>query len=388
MSVISLVDSLIAHALQSRASDIHLEPSDDGVRVRVRVDGVLEHMCLLPRAVEQEVVARIKVLAHLRTDEHQATQDGRIRHISEGETIDIRVSVVPSYHGETVVLRLLTDNAGLFSLDSFGFREGDRKTIERAIRRPSGMILVTGPTGSGKTSTLYAFLKLLNTSDVSIITIEDPIEYAIPSVTQVQVNAKTGLTFATGLRSMLRQDPNIIMVGEIRDMETASIAVHTALTGHLLLTTLHTSDASTTLPRLMDMGVDPYLIATTMSLSIGQRLLRRLCPECKVAVEISSGEEELFAPLPLGKKIRAGEILYRARGCDLCGGIGYRGRLCINEVLTMDDSLRSAVMGRAPASEIKKRASKNGMTPMLEDGVEKARRGETTLEEVLKIVYE
>ncbi|HVU79838.1 MAG TPA: GspE/PulE family protein [Candidatus Paceibacterota bacterium] len=371
VSIIALVDDLVAHACEARASDIHIHPTSEGVRVRLRVDGVLRDQFLLPMDLHQETISRIKVLAGLRTDEHQAAQDGRVRHVLQsGEQVDIRVSVVPSYHGETVVLRLLSSRkAEDFTLESFGFSDADTEKILSAIRRQGGMVLSTGPTGSGKTTTLYTLLGMLNGPETSIITIEDPIEYAIRGVKQIQVNQKTGLTFATGLRSILRQDPNIIMVGEIRDPETAGIAVNTALTGHLLLSTLHTNDAATTLPRLLDMGIDSYLVASTISLAIGQRLVRRICKNCRQETKAN------------------GETLYKGKGCIACHGSGYAGRMCINEVLQADDDIRDAVVRRAPAKEINAIARKAGMTSMLEDGLMKARRGETTMEEVLRAVH-
>jgi type IV pilus assembly protein PilB len=390
ISIIALVDSLIGHAYARRASDIHIDPSPDAIAVRLRVDGVLQDSFTIPKTIHLEVISRIKVLAGLRTDEHSASQDGRLRHhISpEHPPVDIRVSIVPTYHGENVVLRLLTNNAGEFSLENFGFNEADFKKINRAALRPSGMILSTGPTGSGKTTTLYTLLRMLNTKEVSIVTIEDPIEYAVSGVKQIQVNNRTGLTFANGLRSILRQDPNIIMVGEIRDGETAGIAVNTALTGHLLLSTLHTNDAATTLPRLLDMGIDAYLVASTIEIAIGQRLVRKICPNCKEERKVNAQGAATLSSFGVRKPVVEGEVFFKGRGCEECGGSGYKGRLCINEVLSADDDIRDAIMRRASASELRKIAVKNGMTPMLEDGFEKARRGDTTLEEVLRVIRE
>src|SRR3989344_2343251 len=283
LSIIRLVDLLIQHASVARSSDIHLDASANGVRVRLRVDGVLQETHSLPLNIHLDIISRIKILCGMRTDEHQAAQDGRFRHAFEGGTefVDIRVSIAPTYHGENAVLRLLSDNAENFTLETLGFSAADRKKILAALKRPHGMILSTGPTGSGKTTTLYTLIKMLNAPEVSIVTIEDPIEYGVSGVEQIQVNPRAGLTFATRLPSILRQDPDIIMVGEIRDAETAAIAVNTALTGHLLLSTLHTSDAATTLPRLLDMGIDTYLVASTVNVAIGQRLVRKICRECK-----------------------------------------------------------------------------------------------------------
>ncbi|HVZ76331.1 MAG TPA: GspE/PulE family protein [Candidatus Paceibacterota bacterium] len=390
ISIISLVDSLIAHAHASRASDIHIDPTQEDVRVRLRVDGVLQDAFIVPASVHSEVVSRIKVLSSLRTDEHAASQDGRLRYTLPvtGEPLDVRVSIVPAYHGETIVMRLLASHSGAFTLEDFGFNAADRAKIERAIRRPSGMILSTGPTGSGKTTTLYTLLRQLNTSEVSIVTIEDPIEYAMEGIKQIQVNPKTGLTFANGLRSILLQDPNIIMVGEIRDPETAGIAVNTALTGHLLLSTVHTNDAATTLPRLLDMGIDAYLVSSTIALAIGQRLVRRICSNCKEDYEADAELAAMLARLPLRDKIRKGERLWRGKGCESCSGSGYAGRVCINEVFEADDAIRAAIMRTAAASELKLLALQAGMTSMLEDGIGKARAGRTTVEEVLRVMYE
>jgi type II secretory ATPase GspE/PulE/Tfp pilus assembly ATPase PilB-like protein len=359
ISIIALVDNLIEYAEQSRASDIHINPRHDLLQVRMRIDGVLQDSFAIPKNIHQEVISRIKVLAGLRTDEHQAAQDGRFRVVTaKGEPVDVRVSITPTYYGENSVLRLLANNSAEFTLTSLGFSPEDQKKIIKAIKRPHGMILSTGPTGSGKTTTLYTVIKMLNTPEVSIVTIEDPIEYAISDITQIQINPHSGLTFAKGLRSILRQDPNIIMVGEIRDAETAGIAVNTALTGHLLLSTLHTSDSATTLPRLLDMGVDSYLVASTVHLAIGQRLVRKLCIAC------------------IGK------------GCDACQESGFRGRIGINEVLVVDDEVREAILRKESAVVIKKIAIKNGMTTMLEDGMHKVAAGLTTKEEVLRVINE
>lgn len=389
VSIIDLVDTLITQAHERGASDIHLDPARDSLRVRLRIDGVLSEACKLPKNIHSEIIARVKILSGMRTDEHQVTQDGRFRHnFANGQTLDMRVSIAPTYHGENLVLRLLSDNAANYTLEMLGFTEVDQKKILAAIKRPHGMILSTGPTGSGKTTTLYTVIKMLNNPGVSIITIEDPIEYAVDHIEQIQVNAPAGLTFANGLRSILRQDPNIIMVGEIRDAETAGIAVNTALTGHLLLSTLHTNDAATTLPRLLDMGIDPYLVASTINIAIGQRLVRKICKECKTDHTITANEAEALAIIPLREPVKEGEVVSRGKGCEACGNTGYAGRLCISEVLVADNEIREAIMRKASASELRKLAIKSGMTTMLEDGFAKARRGETTIEEVLRVVYE
>ncbi len=390
ISIINLVDCLIEKAQKNRASDIHIVPSPAGIRVRLRIDGVLQESYVFPKEIHGEIVSRIKVIAGLRTDEHQATQDGRFRLVFPGseEYVDIRVSIVPTYHGENVVMRLLSDKAQNYTLQMLGFNEKDSEKILKAIRKPNGMILATGPTGSGKTTTLYTLVKLLNNPEVSIITLEDPIEYAVEGIQQIQVNAHTGLTFANGLRSILRQDPNIIMVGEIRDAETASISVNTALTGHLLLSTLHTNDAATTLPRLMEMKVEPYLVASTVNIAIGQRLVRRICESCKEGASITENQRTSLEKLPLAKPVSRGERVYKGTGCAECNGSGYQGRVCINEVLVADPEIREAILNKASSADIQKIAVKNGMTTMLDDGFDKIRAGDTTIEEVLRVVHE
>jgi type II secretory ATPase GspE/PulE/Tfp pilus assembly ATPase PilB-like protein len=385
-SIVSLVNSMIEEAYTLRASDIHINPTEENVRVRMRIDGVLQDTFICKKNIHSEIISRIKVLSGLRTDEHQAAQDGRFRlTLSKVDAIDIRVSITPTYYGENAVLRLLGDKAEDYTLTSLGFSEKDQKHILRAIKRPHGMILSTGPTGSGKTTTLYTLIKMLSTPDVSIVTIEDPIEYAMSEITQIQINPRSGLTFANGLRSILRQDPNVIMVGEIRDAETAGIAVNTALTGHLLLSTLHTNDAATTLPRLLDMGIDGYLVASTVNIAIGQRLIRRICEACKTEYKPSEAEEaSLRESLP--KYMQTNGNFFHGKGCDECSGSGYKGRIGVNEVLVVDQDIREAILSKASASVIKGIAVKNGMTTMLEEGFNKAARGETTIAEVLRTI--
>ena len=394
-SIIDLVNALVFEAQTLRASDIHIEPGEKGVVVRLRIDGVLQEKFMLDKTIHSEIISRIKVLSWLRTDEHQTAQDGRFRIVLEnGEPLDVRVSITPTYYGENAVLRLLADKAEEFTLASLGFSQSDEEKLVRAIRRPHGMILSTGPTGSGKTTSLYTLIKMLNRKEVSIVTIEDPIEYAVSGITQIQINPRTGLTFAQGLRSILRQDPNIIMVGEIRDAETAGIAVNTALTGHLLLSTLHTSDAATTLPRLLDMGVDPYLVASTVNVAIGQRLVRKICEHCKEACPLTQAEvESLAQTLPSGVVLPTKEetkhpVYYRGRGCEHCEQTGYRGRVGINEVLVVDAEVREAILRKASAAVIRDIAVKNGMTTMFGDGLQKARAGQTTISEVLRTINE
>jgi len=391
ISIIDLVDALVEQAHALRASDIHIDPTESGVKVRLRIDGVLRDRFLLPLEIHSEVISRIKVLAWLRSDEHQAAQDGRFRIVFKGGApIDVRVSITPTYYGENAVLRLLADNAEDFSLANLGFSTEDEMKIGRAIRRPHGMILATGPTGSGKTTTLYTLVKMLRTGDISIVTIEDPIEYAISDITQIQINPAAGLTFAAGLRSILRQDPNVIMVGEIRDAETAGIAINCALTGHLLLSTLHTSDSATTLPRLLDMGIDPYLVASTVNIAIAQRLVRRICRACKEEWPLTDLERLSLAeslPQIMQEDIKAAPF-WRGAGCPECDGTGFRGRVGLNEVLVVDNTIRGAILKKESAAAIKEIAVQNGMTTMLEDGFHKALAGETAIAEVLRTINE
>ncbi len=389
ISIINIVNHLIEDAHNHRASDIHIDPQQDDVQVRFRVDGILQDVHVFPRSIHNEIISRVKIISNLRTDEHNAAQDGRFRTtLTDGSVVDVRVSIAPTFHGEDVVMRLLSDKAEEFALESLGFSPGNQKKILRAIKRPHGMILATGPTGSGKTTTLYTLIKILNVRGSSIITIEDPIEYAIKGIIQIQANPRTGLTFANGLRSILRQDPNIIMVGEIRDAETAGIAVNTALTGHLLLSTIHTNDAATTLPRLLDMKLEPYLIASTVNLAIGQRLIRKICTSCKkekkmTGAEIKSLEEIL--PKHLLKKCAK---FFEGKGCEKCVQSGYQGRIGIHEVLVVDAAVREAVLRKVSADEIKAVAVAQGMVPILEDGLEKVCAGITTVEEVLRVLHE
>jgi len=327
-------------------------------------------------------------LAGLRTDEHQSAQDGRFRVNVEGRQVDIRVSIVPTYHGENASLRLLADQAEEFSLDTLGFSKNNQEKIIAAIRHSYGMVLVTGPTGSGKTTTLYTLVKMLNTKDVSIITIEDPIEYSINGINQIGVNARTGLTFANGLRSILRQDPNIIMVGEIRDAETAGLAVNSALTGHLVLSTLHTNDAATTLPRLLDLKVEPYLIASTVNIAVGQRLVRRICNFCKQELKITPLDLKSLSEVIPSHVLGKNTVFYKGVGCEECLNTGYRGRVGIHEVIVIDSTVREAILRKATAMEIKQLAKQQGMITMIEDGFIKAREGITTIEEILRTLHE
>ena len=387
-SVINLVDFLLEEAHAAKASDIHFDPQPDKIRVRFRVDGVLIDKYGLPKGIQSEIISRVKILAGLRTDEHQAAQDGRFR-LSRGlAQADVRVSIAPTYHGENAVLRLLSDRASEYNLETLGFSAVNRKIITQALQKPYGMILATGPTGSGKTTTLYAMLKKLNTPEASIVTIEDPIEYSLPGVNQIGVNPRAGLNFANGLRSILRQDPNIIMVGEIRDTETAGLAVNTALTGHLLLSTLHTNDATTTLPRLIDMGIEPYLIASTVNIAIGQRLVRQICRHCKAQKSLSRGQlhslQNLLPALPIHKD----PIVYQGEGCTACGNSGFAGRIGLQEILVMDTALRESVLQKDSAARLRALALQRGFETMAADGWRKVSEGLTTVDELLRTQYE
>ena len=384
--VIRLVNQLIQKAVESRASDIHIEPFADELKVRYRVDGMLHEVPSPPVRSTAAIVSRVKIMAKLNIAERRLPQDGRIPLRVQGKELDLRVSTVPTMFGESVVMRLLDKESVRFDLDALGFDGGPRARLDQILEIPYGILLVTGPTGSGKSTTLYTVLGRLNTQERKIITVEDPVEYQIPGINQIQVKPAIGMTFAGALRSIVRQDPDIIMVGEMRDLETASIAVQSALTGHLVLSTLHTNDAASGVTRLLDMGVEDYLLTSTINGILAQRLVRRLCPHCR----------EEYQPLPeviakirrsLGGTVETGH-LYRAPGCERCNGTGYHGRLVITEVLRMSDSIRRAVLDHATATEILRIAIEEGMETMYQDGLRKSLDGRTTLEEVLRVAEE
>ncbi len=386
VAVVRLVEQLLAYAYDNKASDIHLEPQRAGFVVRFRIDGVLHHVVELPKDLEPQIVSRLKVLSRLRTDEHAAAQDGKFRFTAPEEHVDVRVSILPVTSGEKVVLRLLSSKNREFSLEDLGLGPGDLNQVKLAFGKPFGMVLATGPTGCGKTTTLYAIVKILNSREVNISTIEDPVEYEIAGVNQIQVNAKTNLTFAAGLRSILRQDPDVIMVGEIRDEEASGIAINAAMTGHLVLSTLHTNDAATALPRLLDLNVEPFLIASTVNVIIGQRLVRQVCGQCRVSHAVPRQEiGRLFSPELFMRHFGRGKAplrLYRGKGCPVCGQTG------IFEVLQVSEAIRQLIMARVNADQIKAAAIKAGMTTMLDDGLAKAVKGITTVEEVLRATRE
>jgi len=392
MPIIKIVDTLLQQAYQDRASDLHLEPLEDRTVVRFRIDGILYDIIDLPKDIHDLLITRLKIMAKMRTDEHQAAQGGRFEIMLDLEKVDIRVSIIPISDGEKAVLRLLTRAGRELSLEELGLLGRDLKKIKENIRRPYGMILATGPTGCGKTTTLYSILKILNTREVNIATIEDPVEYSIEGVNQIQVNPKTNLTFAEGLKSIIRQDPNIIMVGEIRDEETAGIATNAAMTGHLVLSTLHTNNAATTLPRLLDMRVEPYLISSTVNIAIAQRLVRKICPCCIESYQPTEEElKNLKERINLDKILARDHrklVLYRGKGCPMCHQTGYAGRIGIFEALEMKENIKDLVMKNANSGEIEKQAIANGMTTIFEDGIEKALTGITTIEEVLRVIQE
>ncbi len=375
-----LVDLIVTQAVRDHASDVHVEPEEDHLRIRFRIDGLLMEIPSPPKHLELAIISRMKVLAGMDIAENRVPQDGHLQMEVEGRRIDVRVSSLPTLHGENLVLRLLDSSGVLLGLDKLGFAPETFKQYEAAILRPYGMILSTGPTGSGKTTTLYSALTRINSVDRNIITIEDPIEYRIGSIRQVQVNPKAGVTFANGLRSILRQDPDIIMVGEIRDLETAIIAVQSALTGHLVFSTLHTNDAPSAVARLLNMGVEPFLIAASATAVMAQRLIRTICVECKESYAPSAA---LVQRLGLGDRKKV--LFYRGTGCPECKGTGYRGRLGIYELMIVDDELREMIIAGASVVAIRDRARAKGMKLLREDGLEKALAGLTTVEEVSRM---
>jgi general secretion pathway protein E len=381
--IVRLVNHLINRAIDSRASDIHIEPFENHLKVRYRVDGVLHEVEAPPGRSTAAVISRVKIMARLNIAERRLPQDGRIQLRVQGKEIDLRVSTVPTLYGESVVMRILDKEAMTFDFAPLGFSDELRRAFEKVLALPHGILLVTGPTGSGKTSTLYAALTKINTPDLKILTVEDPVEYQLEGVNQIQAKAEIGLTFANALRSIVRQDPDVIMIGEIRDLETAEIAVQSALTGHLVLSTLHTNDAGSSITRLLDMGVEDYLLTSTVNGILAQRLVRTLCPHCRKPYEALP---EAVEELRLARSASAGPvILYEAVGCERCSGMGYRGRTAIMEFLAMTDPIRRLVLKHADASGIQGEAIASGMKTMFQDGVDKALRGVTTIEEVLRV---
>ena len=383
--IIKLVNSMLQHAVKDRASDIHLEPFESEIRVRFRIDDVLyEPMKPLPRALQASIVSRIKIMGGLNIAEKRLPQDGRIRLKIAGRDYDVRLSTLPVAYGERVVMRLLPRTQELLSLEALGYGEQQLQIMERLISRPNGIILVTGPTGSGKTTTLYAALARINSTDKNIITIEEPVEIQLAGIGQIEVNAKVGLSFAAGLRSVLRQDPNVILVGEIRDLETAEIAIQASLTGHLVFSTLHTNDAPSAITRLVDMGVEPFLIGSSLVAVLAQRLIRVLCKECRAPYDAPHSELQEIGIRPPDRPVQ----IYRAEGCAACKYTGYYGRLGIFELMVVDDDIRALVSQNVDSKTIRRQATRNGMRSLRADGARKVLRGATSVAEVLRATEE
>ena len=380
--IIKLVNLLLSGAIKDRASDIHIEPYQSTVKVRYRIDGILYDILSLPRKIHSPLVSRVKIMAKLNIAEKRLPQDGRIEIKVADRSVDIRVSTIPTAFGERVVLRLLDKTASILMLSDLGMDDRKIGIFNRLIKSPYGIVLVTGPTGSGKTTTLYAALTSINHPEVNIITIEDPIEYQIDGIGQIQVNPKIELTFAHGLRSIVRQDPDIILVGEIRDRETAEIAIQSSLTGHLVFSTLHTNDAASAVTRLIDMGIEPFLVTSSVIAIIAQRLVRVLCPKCK---EASTPDDESLANLGVDKKQLENHVLYRKQGCAACMNTGYRGRTAIFEILILDDPLKRLILKTSDSNQIQDEAMRRGMTNLLQDGAQKVLAGVTTIEEVFRV---
>ena len=386
--IIRLVNSLLFRAAKERASDIHIEPMERELLVRFRIDGVLQEIIKPPKRYQNSIVSRVKVMGQLNIAEKRLPQDGRIRIKLAGRDIDIRLSTIPCTFGERIVMRLLDKNTTLLDLTDIGMGVDTMRGMDQVIRRSHGIILVTGPTGSGKTTTLYAALSRINTPDLNILTVEDPVEYQLRGISQMAINPKIGLSFAAGLRSFLRQDPDVIMVGEIRDRETAEIAIQASLTGHLVFSTVHTNDAASAITRLVDMGVEPFLVASSLMAVMAQRLVRRVCPHCRESYRPTAEELKEVALTPEAVARAGNPTIYRAKGCDACGGTGYRGRTGIYELLLVDDDIRQLTLKNVDSSTIKRTGVQKGMLTLLDDGARKVLAGETTLAEVLSVTQE
>lgn len=386
--IAKVVSTILEFAVSSRASDVHIEPQPENTRVRYRIDGVLHEKLLLPKTIHEALVSRIKILSGMKIDEKRIPQDGRFKFkVGEAE-VDLRVSSAPTIWGEKIVMRLLRSSGGVPDLPELGLRGLGLKRVEEAILKPNGIIIVCGPTGSGKTTTLYSAITRINNPGSNIMTIEDPVEYEIKGITQVQVNREAGLTFASAMRSFLRQDPDIIMVGEIRDQETAELAIQASLTGHLVFSTLHTNQAAGTIPRLLDLGAEPFLLASSLSLVVGQRIARRICPNCREEYQPDKTSlDELTAVLGKLLPKKKEEIkFFRGKGCEQCNNTGYYGRVGIFEVLSVSEKIVKLILERAPAIEIEKQAVEEGMMTMLQDGYLRVVEGVSTMEEVVRVV--
>ncbi len=394
-SVVSLVNQFLEYAYDNNASDVHIEPmSNDTVSVRFRIDGILNEVVRYPIEMHDKIIFRVKIMSHLRTDERDATQDGRFEYKTPAMEFDVRVSILPITNGENIVFRILSERTKKIVLEDLGMNEVDLLKIKRAIAQPYGMILVVGPTGAGKTTTLYSLIQILSALPISIVTIEDPVEYSIDKVQQIQVNIKKNITFANGLRSIVRQDPDVIMVGEIRDNETASIAVNASMTGHLLFSTLHANDAATIFPRLLEMGIEPFLVASSINVVLAQRLVRKICPHCKinypktaadvpdiVALEKDSKFKNMMKRFFAGKDLKDIK-LYRGTGCKTCKHTGYLGRIAVFEVMEIDDEIRALISAKSPSSAIENKAEERGMTLMRYNGLVHLFNGVTTYDEL------
>lgn len=380
-----IIEEIFADAVTYRASDIHFEPLAAEILIRFRVDGILQEAGRVPKEFYENIVNRIKVKSHLRLDEHFSAQDGSMRYSGQDVEVDMRISIAPTLEGEKIVIRLLSQYVRTFNLGDLGLSTADQKLLDDAANKPFGMILVVGPTGSGKSTTLYALMKRLNTPDVNITTIEDPVEYKIAGVNQIQVNAQTNLTFARGLRSIVRQDPDIILVGEIRDDETAEIAINAALTGHLLLSTFHANDAATGIPRLLDMAVEPFLLASTLEVILAQRLARKICDRCRVSYSITRKEMAKKYPSSAAYFSDAKLTFYQGKGCSACNNTGYRGRIAIFELIAVTPELQDLILKSPSTKQIWELAKKQGSHTIFEDGIEKVKAGITTLDEVLRV---
>jgi len=394
LPIVAIVDNLISYAVSLRASDIHIEILEESTLIRYRIDGILREIMRIPKVIHNALVARVKILAGLKIDEHMRPQDGRFRFNTPNQIIDVRVSIMPTFYGEKIEMRLLEATQKPLSLQELGLMNNNLKAVERNLEKTYGMLLVTGPTGSGKTTTLYALMNILNKPEVNICTIEDPIEYNMRYINQSQINPEAGITFATGLRALLRQDPNIIMVGEIRDAETAQIAVQAALTGHLLLSSLHTNDAPTAIPRLIDLGIPNYLVAQVINIALAQRLVRRICTNCIYSYEVTpeikniilNQLKEVKAPDPESK---IPKILFKGKGCENCGYTGYKGRIGIFEFIENTEGIKKLILSENLSTDaLWEEARKNGSETMFEDGLKKAGLGITTIDEVLRVIRE
>lgn len=379
--IINLVNTIIQQAINDKASDIHIEPDEEVIRVRYRIDGILNELMKAPKTIQNELLSRLKIMAQMDISEKRLPQDGRIKVKIQNKSIDLRVSTLPTVFGEKIVIRILDKSRLSLTLEQVGFDEDLLKLFKTLASAPNGIILMTGPTGSGKTSTLYAAINFIKSPEINITTVEDPVEYLIPSINQVQVRSEIGLTFARTLRSILRQDPNVILIGEIRDFETAQIAIESALTGHLVFSTLHTNDAASAVTRLIEMGVEPYLVASAIIGVGGQRLVRKICPSCKISYTPSDSETiDVIKEYGLEKS-----IFYKGKGCLTCRKTGYSGRTAIHEIMTINDEIHSLILDSASARDIRHAAVKAGMRTMRVDGLQKAMRGVTTLKEVLRL---